>query len=76
MLRCVMDEGAVTLRDRKGRFTTSSLRIGSEYYKLLLTQRLYDTVLTATKSEKMNSVTAANRSEKLICRLMIHGIRL
>ena len=54
------------------RIARANLRIGAEYYKLPLTQRLYDT----TKSEKMNSITAANRSEKLIRRLMMHGIRL
>ena len=60
----------------RSKFNTYNSRIGAEYYKLPLTQRLYDTVLTATKFEKMNSITAVDRSEKLIRRLMRHGIRL
>ena len=76
MLRKFLDQQASCTRNCKATFDTSGVRLGAEYYRIPLTERIYDTVLTSTRTERQKTLSAAKSAEKVWHKVIMHGIRL
>ena len=76
MLRRFLDQQASCTRNCKATFDTSGVRLGAEYYRIPLTERIYDTFLTSTRTERRKTLSAAKYAEKVWCKVIMYRIRL